>query len=383
MLFQREAKDMILRYAQSFPAVGVIGPRQSGKTTLSKALFNHLPYTSLENLDERTMALQDPRAYIARYQEGAIFDEIQHAPNLLSYLQEHLDNTGKLGQFVLTGSQNFILSNTISQSLSGRIGMSTLLPLSLSEIGSQQSAEDAIILGGYPGLHQHSIRPVDFYQSYIQTYVERDVRQIKNITNVDQFQRFVKLCAGRVGQLLNLSTLAQDADISHTTAREWLSLLQASYLVFTLQPFHNNFNKRLVKMPKLYFYDTGLAAHLLGIESSEQLSNHYHRGALYENLVILECLKHRLNQGLPPNLYFWRDHGGHEVDLIAEWGSKLVAIEIKAAQTFRPEYLSGLNKFAKFANPDKQALIYTGEQTGQFKGVELTPIDQIKDFLSD
>lgn len=255
------------------------------------------------------------RGFLAGYSNGAIFDEVQVLPDLLSYLQGIVDETPIAGRYVLTRSQNFALNAHIAQSLSGRIGMTTLIPLSLNELGLDLPASNnfAIFNGGYPGLHKLKIDPLDFYPSYIQTYIERDVRQFKNIENLAKFQIFIKLCAGQIGKLLNISSLAQDCGISHTTDRQWLSILEASYLIFLLQPFHNNYSKLLIKMPKLYFYDTGLACTLLGLQKAEQLNTHYLKGGLFENLVILEVLKKRLNQGLPPNLYFWRDHTGVEL----------------------------------------------------------------------
>lgn len=306
-MYNRTISPVLEKFSKLYPIVGITGPRQSGKTTLAKMLFKHLPYVSLENLDIRLQAHTDPRAFLAQYDNGAIFDEVQHAPELLSYLQGIVDESPAKGRYILTGSQNFSLNHHIAQSLSGRIGMTTLLPLSLSELGMPEDINTAIFEGGYPGLHNLKMYPLDFYPSYIQTYIERDVRQLKNIENFGRFQTFLKLCAGRVGQIINLTSLAQDCGISHTTARQWLNILEASYLIFFLQPFYQNFSKRLIKMPKLYFYDTGLACTLLGLEKATQLQTHYLKGALFENLVILEILKKRLNQGLPPNLYFWRD----------------------------------------------------------------------------
>ena len=286
---------------------------------------------------------------------------MQHVPELLSYLQEIVDESPAKGRYILTGSQNFALSHHVSQSLSGRIGMTTLLPLSLSELGMPTNIDSTIFKGGYPGLHSLNMHPLDFYPSYVQTYIERDVRQLKNIENIGRFQTFLKLCAGRVGQILNLSSLAQDCGISHTTVRQWLNILEASYLIFFLQPFHQSFNKRLIKMPKLYFYDTGLACMLLGLEKERQLETHYLKGALFENLIVLEIFKRRLNQGLPANLYFWRDRTGHEVDLLAEWGSDIHAIEIRASSTFQSDFIKNVQYFCELSQIAKGYLIYTGQ----------------------
>ena len=380
-MFKRSIEPVIKRFAQIYPAVGITGPRQSGKTTTARTLFPHLPYVNLENLDIRVQAQTDPRAFLARYQTGAIFDEIQHVPELLSYLQQIIDESEKKGRFVITGSQNFALSQHIAQSLSGRIGMTTLLPLSLFELGMPDDITESIFKGGYPGLYQNNMQSIEFYPSYIQTYLERDVRQIKNIENLGKFQNFVKLCAGRIGQVVNLSSLAQDADISHTTVRQWLTILEASYLIFLLQPFHNNFNKRLIKNPKIYFYDTGLACSLLGLEQENQIDTHYLRGNLYENMIILEILKGRLNKGLPANLYFWRDLTGHEVDLIAEWGGSVKAIEIKASATFQPHLVKNINYFTGLSKNAHGYLIYTGKEKGMYLNNTLVPLNDIHELL--
>ncbi len=387
-MYTRAISPVLKRFASLYPVIGITGPRQSGKTTLAKFLFPHLPYVSLENLDIRLQAQTDPRAFLAHYHDGAIFDEVQNVPELLSYLQEKVDEDSRKGRYVVTGSQNFALSAHIAQSLSGRIGMTTLLPLSLTELENLKDPPSSIFKGGYPGLHHLKMHPLDFYPNYIQTYIERDVKQLKNIENLGRFQTFLKLCAGRIGQLLNLSSLAQDAGISHTTARQWITILEASYIVFTLQPYHQNFNKRLIKMPKLYFYDTGIACTLLGLEKESQLNTHYLKGALFENLVILEVLKARLNQGLPPNLYFWRDQTGHEVDLIGEWGGELHAMEIKLGATFQNEYIKNLRYFINIAKDTskesiKGYLIYTGNQEGNVLGVSLIPAYKINSILTN
>jgi predicted AAA+ superfamily ATPase len=381
-VYPRAISAVLQRFSTLYPLLGITGPRQSGKTTLAKQLFSHLPYVSLENLDIRLHASQDPRAFLAQYANGAILDEVQHVPDLLSYLQGVVDASSAKGRYVLTGSQNFALNHSIAQSLPGRIGMSTLLPLSLAEAGLLEKDQifAALFKGGYPGLHQNQMTPLEFYPSYIQTYIERDVLQLKNIGNYELFQNFIKLCAGRIGQVVNFSSLASDCGISHTTAREWLTILKASYIVFFLQPFYQNFSKRLIKMPKLYFYDTGLACTLLGLEQEAQLQTHYLKGALFENLVILEILKKRLNQGLPPNLYFWRDQTGHEVDLLADWGGSIHAIEIKAGSTFQADFIKNLHYFCKIAATAEGSLIYNGEQAGTYKGIQLVPLKQIADW---
>lgn len=385
-MYTREISPVLKRLATLYPIVGITGPRQSGKTTLVRLIFPDLPYVSLENLDIRLQAIEDPRAFLNTYKDGAIFDEVEHVPVLLSYLQGIVDDNPQKGRYVITGSQNFALSSDIAQSLSGRIGMLTLLPLSLHELDSKMDVSKAIFKGGYPGLYQRKMHPLDFYPSYIQTYIERDVRQMKNIENLGRFQIFLKLCAGRIGQLVNFTSLAQDAGISPTTARKWLTILEASYILFTLQPYHQNFNKRLMKMPKLYFYDTGLACTLLGLEKEEQLETHYMKGTFFENLVVLEVLKGRMNQGLPPHLYFWRDRTGYEVDLIGEWGGRVHAMEIKRGATFQEAYIKNLQYFMKLSAqkaqiPVSSYLIYTGTQEGSYLDTILTPMDQLYPHL--
>lgn len=376
-MLARAISPLLERFSKLYPILGITGPRQSGKTTISRHKFSHLPYVSLEDLDTRALAQNDARGFLNRYSDGAILDEVQHVPQLFSYLQGMVDSSPQKGRFVLTGSQNFALTENISQSLSGRIGMVTLLPLCLGEIPSYQGINASIFRGGYPALHLLNMNPIDFYPSYIQTYIERDVRQIKNIENLGRFQTFLKLCAGRVGQIVNFSSLAQDAGISHVTARQWLSILEASYLVFFLQPYFNNFNKRLIKMPKMYFYDTGLACNLLGLEKESQLETYYQRGALFENLAILEILKQRLNQGLPPNMYFWRDQTGHEIDLLLDVGGVVHAIEIKASETFQTSQIKGVKDFQKLSPSSRGYLISGGIQGGKFDDVELIPINKL------
>lgn len=380
-MYKRSISAILGRFASIYPAVGITGPRQSGKTTLARETFPHLPYVSLENLDRRLQAKNDPRGFLSLYPEGAIFDEVQHVPELLSYLQQILDETPLKGRYVLTGSENFALSQSIAQSLAGRIGMLTLLPLSIKELNIKQGLNSYIFKGGYPALHDRGMHPLEFYPAYIQTYVERDLREFINIDNLGRFQNFLKLCAARVGQVINFSSLATDAGISHTTARVWLNILEASYLIFFLQPFHRNFSKRLIKMPKLYFYDTGLAASLLGLEKEEQLETHFLKGALSENLIILEVLKMRLNRGLPSNLYFWRDHAGHEIDLLGEWGGHLHSMEIKSSQTFHPDSIKHLDYFSALTDESKSYLIHAGEP-GLYKEVKIIPFEKISDSFA-
>jgi len=382
-MFRRSIEVIVERFSQIYPVIGITGPRQSGKTTLARVLFPHLPYVNLENLDIRIQAKSDPRAFLARYKQGAIFDEVQHVPELLSYLQQIVDESSQKGRYIVTGSQNFALSEQVAQTLSGRIGMLTLLPLSMNELDFDSNDFSSVIFqGGYPGLYQRNMNPTEFFPSYIQTYLERDVRQIKNIEDLGLFQTFIRLCAGRIGQVLNYSSLAKDCGISHTTVYKWLTVLEASYIIFLLQPYHKNFSKRLVKNPKLYFYDTGLASSLLGLEQERQLETHYLKGNLYENLIILEVLKARLNRGLIPNLYFWRDLSGREVDLIAEWGGSTKAIEIKAGSTLQPNFVKNVNYFCSLDEQAKGYVLYSGQE-GFYWDTTLLPVRYIQRLLDE
>jgi hypothetical protein len=307
-----------------------------------------MPYVNLEAIDEREAATQDPRGFLSGYPDGAILDEIQRVPSLPSYLQVRVDEIRRNGLFVLTGSQQLEVSQTVSQSLDGRTAMVRLLPFSVHEASQLSPAQDIDTLlytGFYPRIYDQRINPTQALADYFETYVERDLRQLAELRNLSAFQRFVRICAGRVGQLLNTQSLGADVGISHTTVRQWLSLLEASYVVFLLYPYHGNLAKRLIKSPKLYFYDVGLAAYLLGIENPRQMATHPLRGNLFENCVVIEALKHRYNRGRTSNLYFYRDSAGHEVDLIYMIAQHPVPIEIKAGQTVVQDFFQGLRHF--------------------------------------
>jgi predicted AAA+ superfamily ATPase len=364
-MIPRILSDAVRRASRQFPVVAILGPRQSGKTTLVKNLFPNKPYVTLEDPDTRAFAQADPRGFLAQYESGALLDEVQRVPELFSYLQGVVDRSKKTGMFILTGSQNFLLMQHLSQSLAGRVRLLTLLPLSFEEIrGGKAKPADAdttIFKGFYPALFNRRIQPLDWYPSYVQTYLERDVRQIKNIDNLAVFQKFLKLCAARTGQLLNLSSLAVECGITHNTARSWIGILEASFLVYLLRPYHGNFNKRVVKTPKLYFYDTGLVCSLLEIEREKQLASHPLRGSLFETMVVSEMAKARLNRGKPVNLYFWRDKTGHEVDVLVAQGEQLNAVEIKSGLTITDEAFMGLDYWSRVSRKlGDRILVYGG-----------------------
>jgi predicted AAA+ superfamily ATPase len=352
-MIPRTALSTVQRLARGFPIVALTGPRQSGKTTLARAAFPGKPYVSLENPDQLAYATADARRFLANYPDGAILDEVQRCPELFSYLQGWVDERRRMGDFVLTGSQQFGLLSKITQSLAGRVGLVHLLPFSQSELAgagmASTSVDVALWQGAYPALYDRGLSPEDWFPNYVATYVERDVRQLLAVRELGLFQRFLKMCAARCGQLLNLSSLAADCGISHVTARQWLTVLEASYIVRLLAPYHRNFGKRLVKTPKLYFLDVGLAAWLLGIRDASTIATHAMRGALFETFVIGEFIKQRHNAGQPAELYFWRDNVGHEIDLLFETGSRLQPVEIKSGMTFSYGWLDAAKRWKELA----------------------------------
>ncbi len=369
-----------------YPVLTITGPRQSGKTTLARATFSNKPYANLESPVTRQFAEEDPLAFLGQYPDGAIIDEIQRVPDLLSHIQVIVDDKQKNSLFVLTGSQQFELMQGISQSLAGRTALLKLLPLSLAELTPHGSfgVDEMLFKGFYPRIYSQDIPADQAYGDYFTTYVERDLRQLINIKNLGLFQRFVSLCAGRCGQLLNLSSLANDTGISQVTAREWITVLEASYIVFLLQPFHANIGKRLIKSPKLYFYDVGLASWLCGIEREKQLATHPLRGHLFENMVIMETLKYRYNRGQRNNLYFFRDSNGNEIDLLYTKGADILPIEIKSGQTITSSYFKGLKKFRTFFPhnlPWDTALIYAGETEQHRQETKVLQISSLPHLL--
>lgn len=376
-MIQREIAPVLRSLFGKYPVVTVTGPRQSGKTTLCRATFPDLQYVNLERPDTRNFAQEDPLGFLSRLESGAIIDEIQRVPDLVSYIQVQVDEQGRNGIFVLTGSRQFEISEAISQSLAGRTGLLRLLPFTIAEVSRLRPELDidSMIYGGfYPRIYDQDIEPLQAHGDYFETYVERDVRQIGEIRQLKEFQRFVQLCAGRTGQLLNLQSLGNDAGISHTTARRWISILEASYILFCLQPFHANINKRLIKAPKMYFYDVGLAAYLMGIENSSQIRSHPLRGHLFENLVVVEALKYRYNKGKRSNLLFFRDSSGLEVDLLCTRGMRFAAIEVKAGQTVGRSFFSSLKKLGRLF-PERIAeeiLVHGGQSEYVREGVKVT-----------
>ncbi len=370
MFIKRDLKAALEHYASKFPVVAVVGPRQAGKTTLTQETFPNHKYFSLEDPDTLDMVRADPRDFLERNYgtAGMILDEFQKDPQLLSYMQGIVDRNRRPGYFILTGSHNFLMNQAITQSLAGRVALLTLLPLSLRELRNEALLTDdldtAIFNGGYPDIFSRNIHPTEFYPQYNKTYVEHDVRQLTNVTNLSDFQRFMRLCAGRIGQVLNVSSLADDCNISTPTANSWLSILEANYIIFRLQPHFNNFSKRLIKAPKLFFYDTGLACWLLKIGSVDQLAEHYQRGNLAESLIIAEFYKQFYNQGKDPSVYFWRDSHGHEIDCLLDFGTKLVPIEIKSGKTINQRFFDGLHYWCNLAgvNPAEGYVVYAGAE---------------------
>lgn len=375
-MFKRIMQTELERAARQLPIVTILGPRQSGKTTLVMQTFPNKPYVNMELLHLRDLAKSDPIAFLERYPEGAILDEIQEAPVLLSYIQARVDNSQKKGEFILTGSHQIELNEAISQSLAGRTEILHLLPLSLDELreaGITRSLDQILYEGFYPRVHLDQLNPTKTYASYVRTYIERDIRKILKVHDLDLFQKFMKLCASRVGQILNKDGLAGEVGVSSKTIGHWLSILEACYIIYRLPPYFESFGKRAVKSPKIYFCDVGLVTYLLGIETVEQIARDPLRGNLFENLVINELMKARYNQGLDLNLYFYQVSGRNEVDVIYQRGHELIPIEIKSSRTFNTSFISGIKSF-KRASPDRYAdpyLIYSGDEEMKLGEIQL------------
>jgi len=385
-MIKRHLEEKLTQAAGSYRVVTITGPRQSGKTTLVRQVFQDARYVSLENPQEQEFALTDPRGFLAQFTDRIILDEVQRAPKLFSYIQGIVDERKMAGQFILTGSQNFLLMEKVSQSLAGRCAVLHLSPFTQGELAGRPAADidslgkavplhtkkttglnlfEQMFKGFYPPIYDQNLQPQDWLANYYRTYIERDVRQVFNPGDIETFARFVRLCAGRSGQLLNMSSLAADSGISVPTVKRWLSLLQSSFLIYLLQPYHANFNKRLVKLPKLYFYDTGLLCFLLRIRSAEELITHSARGAVFETFVISELLKNSFNQGREPDVFFWRDSTGHEIDAVIDLGQKQIPIEIKSGQTLNSEFFGGLEYWCSLAGKDRctPILVYGGSES--------------------
>lgn len=378
MTIRRQIEEAVKTAMAYYPVVTITGPRQSGKTTLAKALFPDKPYRTLEDPDVRSFAEGDPRRFLSEFPDGAVLDEVQRVPDLLSYIQGIVDDKGKNGLFVLTGSSNLLLMKSVSQSLAGRSAVFTLLPFCLQEAAGLFEESDAmawILRGGYPGFLVHRGKTPGFFANYAATYVERDVHQLLRIKNASRFVTFLKLVVGRIGSLLDVTSISNDCGISAKTVVEWLSVLQTSYICFLLPPWFENRGKRLVKSPKIYFYDTGLACALAGIKTADQLRRDPLRGGLFENFVILEKMKNSFNSGETPELYFYRDSNGVEVDLVEHRGGKLFPTEIKSAGTFSPDFCKNIAKFSdRYADKcGEKAVVYCGKDGFTFRGIEFRP----------
>ena len=365
-MIQRQLYTKASQLLEKFPIIAITGPRQSGKTTFSKQLRPEYSYVNLEDITNREFAKNDPKGFLNTYKNGAIIDEIQYVPELFSYLQVFTDERNQVGEYIITGSQNFLLMQQISQSLAGRVALFTLLPLSLKELKDSEYSfsnwESYAVSGSYPRKILFDIDGRDYYANYLSTYVERDVRLLKNITNLDLFQKFIFLVAGRVGQLFNQSSLGNELGVDNKTINSWMSLLETSYIAYRLYPYHSNFNKRIVKTPKVYFYDTGLLSFLLGIKSEQEMSQHFAKGSIFENLIITEFLKNAYNKGDTPIFYFWRDHTNNEVDLLIENYPKIDIYEVKSSTTIKMDFFKGLNHFKGLHSSVNAHLIYGGTE---------------------
>ncbi len=394
-MIRRALLPVLRRAAAQYPIVTLTGPRQSGKTTLARAAFPRHRYVSLEDPDDGRFAREDPRGFLHQFSGPTILDEVQRAPDLFSYIQTMVDESKRPGQFVLSGSQNFLLLEKVSQSLAGRCAILHLLPFSLSELEGRKAFAAArlgrtvprarkqpsrdlmevMFRGFYPRIHDRGLEPRQWLRDYYQTYVQRDVRTILNVGDLETFGRFVRLCAGRNGQLLNLSSLGADCGITHTTARRWISILEASFLIHLLRPHYRNFSKRMTKSPKLHFLDTGLLCYLLGIRSPEEIHNHASRGVIFESLIVSELLKNRLHAGEESDLYFWRDATGHEVDLLLDLGRDLIPMEIKSGMTVAADYFKGLEYWRKLSGRAEApgVLVYGGDRAYRRQGFVVHP----------
>ena len=379
-MYKRHLEEKISKLIQQYDCITLVGPRQSGKTTLCRKLFPDYQYFSFESPDVLDIFDYDPRGFLSGIKQNAIFDEVQKVPKLLSYLQESLDDRNDKRKFILTGSNNLKLSRNVSQTLAGRTRILQLLPLQRDEIPDehQQKTMDAsIFFGSYPRIYDEKLDPTDWLGDYFQTYVERDVRDTINIVDLKRFNQFIRLLGGRVGQLMSFSSLASDAGVAQPTAKSWFSALESTYICFSLEPHFKNFNKRITKAPKIYFYDTGLLCYLLRIKNSEQLNLHPLKGHIFENWVIAEYMKYFFHQGKEAPLYFWRDQHGHEIDLVIDKGTHLDLIEIKSGQTFQKDFLKNIQWLNKLQNRTEGKCIYGGSKVLNVQNMVIEPWDQL------
>lgn len=384
-MYKRILEKTLLRYSKNFKVVLVTGPRQSGKTTLVRGIFPKKPYVLFENLDKKDAATNDPRKFLEQYPDGAVFDEIQECPELLSYLQGIVDESPQKGKYIITGSQNLLLLNKVKQSLAGRMGILELYPLNIKELGvraRRHSLDRLMFKGMYPELWITKKNPAEFYHNYVRTYLERDVRSVLNVRNLTTFRNFLKMCAGRIGQLVNLTSISNDLGVSRTVLMDWYSVLEASHVIITLPAYYENINKRMIKAPKMYFTDTGVVCHLLGITDPKDLPTHHSYGAIFENFIICEFLKHRMTKGLDHSLYFFRDKTGHEVDLIFEDSLKLNAVELKAGTTFNYDWVKGLEYLRHLNNAKIKTfnLVYGGKDNFQTRNTHVWSYDKVENL---
>ena len=363
-MISRQLEKEIAILKNEFPIVAILGPRQSGKTTLSQKMFPKYQYVSLEDIDHRDFAQNDPRGFLRKYESEVIFDEIQRVPSLMSYLQTHVDLRKVNGKIIIAGSHNFLLMEQISQSLAGRIGISKLLPFSSVELKEfETNLDNLLFAGSFPRIYDQNIRPDAFYKNYISTYIEKDIRALKNVVKLDTFMRFMKILAGRTAQELNMSTVGEECGVSHNTIRDWISILEASFLIYKLKPFHRNYNKRIVKNPKIYFTDTGLVCSLLGIRKKDEIGYHFLKGSIFETFVVNEFIKGSFNTGEPFEMYFWRDNHQKEIDLIVDWGSDQLGVEVKASETVNEKFFDNMKYWQRLTNcqPESLYLVYGGK----------------------
>ncbi|MCL2174034.1 ATP-binding protein [Candidatus Saccharibacteria bacterium] len=377
MIIKRDLTKQIERLLKVYPVVSLTGPRQSGKSTLAKNEFSDYNYISFEEGDIRQIAIDDPRGFLNNYGDKLIIDEAQYVPELFSYIQSKVDSSGKNGMYILSGSQNFLMMKSVSQSLAGRVGITTLLPFSYGELkraGQEKDLSGMLYTGGYPRIYQNpNMNPTEFYEDYLRTYVERDIQALVNVHNLAKFRTFVELCAARTGQLLNISSLANDAKISVETANSWLSILETSYVIYLLHPYYKNVGKRLIKSPKLYFYDTGLLAALLKIDSADKVKTSPHYGWLFENFVISEIIKSHFNNRKTPQLFFWRDSNGNEVDLLDNTDGEMVLTEIKASETMKKDFTTVVNELADVLGAKGRRVAYAGREKVEINSVQFLP----------